>query len=74
MSDLDINVTFSHQDDSAFCCEKKGENIDDKERESAFWGALADGDAKEDGYKDDPSESLPKISLCGCHSMLGLLT
>ena len=60
VSGLDIDVTFSHQDDPNFCPEEKGENLNDKERERAFWGALADEDAEEDGYEDDSNESFPE--------------
>ena len=52
MSDLDMNVIFSHKDDPAFCLEEKGENLDEEER--------VDEDAEEDGYEDDPNESLPE--------------
>ena len=57
MSNLDIDVTFSHQDDPAFCLEEKGETLDDQEREMAFQGALGNEDAEEDD--DDSNESLP---------------
>ena len=60
VSGLDIDVTFSHQNDPDFCPEKKGENLNDEERERAFQGALADKEPEEDGYKDDPNESFPK--------------
>jgi hypothetical protein len=36
MSDLDIDVTFSHQDDPTFCSEEKGETLDDEDGEGAF--------------------------------------
>ncbi len=58
ISDLDIDVTFSHMDDLAFCPEEKGESLDDEERDMAFWGALVDEGAKEDGYEDEPDEGL----------------
>ena len=58
MSDLDMNVTFSHQDDPAFCPEEKGEKLDDEEQERAFWEGSVDEDAKEDGYEEDSIESL----------------
>src|SRR5260221_9046715 len=47
MSDLDADVTFSHQDDPAFCLEEKGETLNDE-------------DAEEDGYEDSPNESIPE--------------
>lgn len=59
MSDLDINVTFLHQDDPTFCSEEKGEALDDEDEEGAFWGALADENA-EDGYEEDLIESFPE--------------
>jgi hypothetical protein len=71
MSDLDINVTFSHQDDPAFCPEEKGENLDDEERERAFWGGLVDEDAEEDGYEEDPNESLPEDLTLWMPSYIG---
>jgi hypothetical protein len=58
MSDLDIDVTFSHQDDPAFCPEEKGETLDDDEEEGAFWGASLDKDAEEDD--EDLNESFPE--------------
>ena len=51
MSDLDVTVTFSHKDDPAFCPEEKGENPDGEDR--------VDENAEEDGYEDDPNESIP---------------
>jgi hypothetical protein len=60
MSDLDIDVTFSHQDDPTFCSEEKGETLDDEDGEGAFWGALADENAEEDGYEEDLTESFPE--------------
>jgi hypothetical protein len=71
MSDLDINVTFSHQDDLAFCPEEKGENLDNKERERAFWGGLVDEDAEEDGYEEDPNENLSKNLTLWMPSYIG---
>jgi hypothetical protein len=71
MSDLDINVTFSHQDDPAFCPEEKGENLDDEERERAFWGGLVDEDAEEDGYEEDLNESLPEDLTLWMPSYIG---
>ncbi|KAN0105201.1 hypothetical protein V8E52_011274 [Russula decolorans] len=71
MSDLDINVTFSHQDDPAFCPKEKGENLDDEERERAFWGGLVDEDAEEDGYEEDPNESLPEDLTLWMPSYIG---
>ena len=60
MSDLDIDITFSHQDDPAFCPEERGETLNDKEQERAFWGTLVDEDAEEDGHEDDLNESFPE--------------
>jgi len=60
MSNLDVDVAFSHQDDPAFCLEEKGESLDDEESEGAFWGAQVDEDAEEGGYEDDPNESFPE--------------
>lgn len=60
ISDLDIDVTFSHQDDPAFCPEEKGETLDGEEREGAFLGTLVNEDAEEDGYENDPNESCPE--------------
>jgi hypothetical protein len=62
MSGLDIDVTFSHQDDPAFCPEEKGETIDDEER---------DEDAEEDGYEDDPNESFPEDVTLWMPSYIG---
>lgn len=56
MSDLDIDVTFSREDDPAFCPEKEGEILDDEERE----GALIDDGADEGGYEDEPNEFFPE--------------
>jgi hypothetical protein len=36
MSGLNINVTFSHQNNPDFCPKKKEENLNDEERERAF--------------------------------------
>lgn len=60
LSDLDIDVTFSHQDDPAFCLEEKGEILDGKEREGAFQEALVDENAEEDGCEDNSNESSPE--------------
>jgi hypothetical protein len=60
MSNLDIDVTFSHQDDAEFCLEEKGETLDDEEREKVFWGASIDEDAEDDEYEDDLNESFPE--------------
>jgi hypothetical protein len=63
MSGLNIDVTFSHQDDSDFCPEKKKENLNNEESERAFWEALADENPEEDEYEDNLyksfSENLP---------------
>jgi hypothetical protein len=53
---LDVDVTFSHQDDPDFCLEEHGEGLDDEEKERAFWEASADEDVEDDGYKDDGQE------------------
>ena len=63
-SDLDIEVTFSHQNDSAFCLEEKGETLDD-------WEALVDEDAEEDGYEDDSTESFPEDLTLWMPSYIG---
>jgi hypothetical protein len=47
ISDLDIDVTFSHQDDPAFCPEEKGETLDGEEREGAFLRTLVNEDAED---------------------------
>ncbi len=52
MSNLDINVTFFHQDNPAFCLEEKGENLNDKK------STYIVKDAKEDKYEDNSNESL----------------
>ena len=62
MSDLDIDVTFSHQDDPAFCFEEEGENLYDEER---------DEDAEEDGYRDCYART---VAYCLCTYSLGLNT
>ena len=56
MSDLDSDVTFSHEDDPTFCPEEEGETLDDEEQERAFRGTLVDKDAEEDRYEDDSNE------------------
>lgn len=71
MSNLDIEVTFSHQDDPAFCLEEKGESLDDEDQERAFWGALVDEDAEEDGYEDGPNESFPEDLTLWMPSYIG---
>ena len=63
MSDLDINVTFSHQDDPTFCPEEKGENLDAEERENAFWGGQVDEGADEDGYEDSDESLSEDLTL-----------
>jgi len=60
MSDLDMDVTFSHEDDPAFCLEEKGEALDDEEKEKEFQGALINENAEEDGYEDDSNEGFPE--------------
>jgi hypothetical protein len=71
LSDLDIDVTFSHEDDSAFCPEEKGETLDDEEQERAFWGTLVDNNAEEDGYEDDSNEGLPEDLTLWMPSYIG---
>jgi len=58
MSDLDADVTFSHQDDPAFCLEEKGETLNDE-------------DAEEDGYEDSPNESIPEDLTLWMPSYIG---
>jgi len=70
MSDLDTDITFSHQDDPAFCLEEKGEKLNDEEREKAFWGAQ-DEDAEEDGYEDDSDETFPEDLTLWMPSYIG---
>jgi len=53
ISNLDIDVTFSHRDDPAFCHEEKGETSNDEENEGAFEEDLVNENAEEDGYEDD---------------------
>jgi hypothetical protein len=62
MSGLDIDVTFSHQDDPAFCPKEKGETIDDEER---------DEDAEEDEYEDDSNGSFPEDVTLWMPSYIG---
>ena len=71
ISDLDIDVTFSHQDDPAFCPEEKGETLDDEERERVFWGASVDKVAEEEGYEDDLNESFPEDLTLSMPSYVG---
>ena len=71
MSDLDIDVTFSHQDDLAFYPEEKEETLDDKERERVFWGASVNKDAEEEEYKDDLNESFPEDLTLSMPSYVG---
>lgn len=61
MSDLDIDVTFSHQDDPKFRFEEKGENLDEERDEVA----------EEDGYEDDPNESFPEDPTLWMPSYVG---
>ena len=56
MSNLDIDVTFSHHDDPAFCLEENGETLNDEEKEKAFWEARTDEDAEEDSYESFPED------------------
>ena len=56
MSNLDIDVTFSHHDDPAFCLEEKEETLDDEEKEEAFWEAQTDEDAEEDSNESFPED------------------
>jgi len=51
MPDLDIDVTFSHQNDSDFCFMEEEENPSEEER---------DEDAEEDVFEDNPDESFPE--------------
>jgi len=55
---LDADVTFSHQDDPAFCLEEKGETLNDE-------------DAEEDGYEDRPNESIPEDLTLWMPSYIG---
>ena len=71
MSDLNSDVTFSHEDDPAFCHEEEEENLDDEEQERAFWGTLVDKDAEEDGYEDDLNECLPEDLTLWMPSYIG---
>ena len=52
-SNLEIDVTFSYQDDPAFCHEEKGETSNNEENEGAFEEDLINENAEEDGYEDD---------------------
>ena len=70
MSDLDINVTFSHQDDPEFCPEEKGETLDDEERELAF-NEVLELDAEEDAYEGDQNESFPEDLTLWMPSYIG---
>ena len=63
MSDLNMTVTFSHKDDPAFCPKEKGENPDNEDR--------VDEDAEEDGYEDDPNESIPNNLTLWMPSYIG---
>lgn len=56
MFNLDMDVTFSHHDDPAFCLEEKGETLDDEEKEKAFWEAQTDEDAEEDSNESFPED------------------
>jgi hypothetical protein len=58
MSGLDIDVTFSHENNPDFCLEEKGEILDDEEKEREFWETLIDEDTEEGG--EDPNESFPE--------------
>ena len=60
MSNLDIDATFSHQDNPAFCLEEIGETLDDEEREREFWQDNMDENAEEGGYEDDLNEAFPE--------------
>ncbi|KAI0277496.1 hypothetical protein BGY98DRAFT_1097361 [Russula aff. rugulosa BPL654] len=71
MSNLDIDITFSHQDDPTFHFEEKGENLDDEEREGALWGAPMDENAEEVGYEDDLNASFPEDLTLSMPSYIG---
>jgi hypothetical protein len=71
MSNLDIDVTFSHHDNPAFCLEEKGETLDDEEKEKAFREAQVDEDAEEDGYEDDSNENFPEDLTLWIPSYIG---
>ena len=60
MSNLDINATFSHQDNPAFCLEEIGETLDDEERKREFWQDNMDENAEEGEYEDDLNKAFPK--------------
>ena len=72
MSDLDIDFTFSHADDSAFCTEEKGEILNDEEQEQAIWGTLIDKDAEEDGCEDDLNGGFPEDLTLWMPSYIGV--
>jgi hypothetical protein len=71
MSTLDIDVTFTHEDDPAFCPEKKGETLDDEEKEGAFSENLVTDDAEENGYEDDLNEGFPEDLTLWMPSYIG---
>ncbi len=60
MFNLDIDVTFFYQNNPAFCLKEKGKTLNDEDQERAFWRALVDKNAEEDGYEDGSNESFPK--------------
>jgi hypothetical protein len=70
LSNLDIDITFSHQDDPDFCPEEEGETLDDEEREGTFGGALVNEDAEED-QNEDQNESFPEDLTLWMPSYIG---
>jgi hypothetical protein len=71
MSKLDIDVTF-YQDNPAFCPEKKGESLNDEEREGGHSGKVRQMRMlKKVDTKMTQMRAFLKISCFGCHPMLG---
>jgi hypothetical protein len=62
ISNLDMNVTFFHQDDPAFCPEKKGETLDNEKRERTFQEALVEN-AKNRSRKDQNESFFKNLTL-----------
>ena len=69
MSYLDMDITFFHQDDPAFCPEEKGETLDDEERETTFQEALVEN--AEDRSEEDQNESFPEDLTLWMPSYIG---
>ena len=69
MVDVDLEITFVHQDDPQFCPETQGDALDNEEQERVFW-RVQDDNEEDQCEEEDPTETFPEDLILSLPSSL----